>query len=260
MPSVADSVTTNRGRCRVGPAVGLVSELEWKGSTMTLTINDIQDQMRRDGSHWWDPDTMRTFGTRVVSPVYQGAGGVYFVTRDKQWDGSRAFTVRQYDPDTFGISNVGQLGEHSDQKDAKTAARRAAAGNGKVKDVEQAKDVLRPISNESQLLSDLHAHGCGSASIQDALDLIRLAKLHHFQCERQCNGYKSADALRERAESHIETLCEVIGCAPVFSGDPRGCTVRLALPDGETNDFAKEGWIVPTEKGAPKSDIEFGEG
>ena len=47
---------------------------------MTYSINQIQEDMRDEGSHWWDPDTMRFFGTKVVSGVWEGPGGIYFIT------------------------------------------------------------------------------------------------------------------------------------------------------------------------------------
>lgn len=70
----------------------------------TWTINDIKAAVRATGSHWFDPDTMRFFGTRVSETVYQGSGGVYFVTSEKPPHGPRQCTVRRFNPDTADIA------------------------------------------------------------------------------------------------------------------------------------------------------------
>ncbi len=50
----------------------------------------------------------------------------------------------------------------------------------------------------------------------------------------------------ERITGKIETLCASIGCKPLFSGDPRGNTIKIKVPDGFTNDWGHEGICVPT--------------
>jgi len=49
-----------------------------------------------------------------------------------------------------------------------------------------------------------------------------------------------------RIEQRLKELCAAFGCAPVFSGDPRGATIKISVPDGFTNDWGKEGICVPT--------------
>lgn len=76
------------------------------------------------------------------------------------------------------------------------------------------------------------------------LDLMRLAKRHGRLQERACSeqmpeGYDAA------CEHKIAVLCKEIGCEPVFSGDPRGVTVKLKVPSGRTNDFGGDGVCVP---------------
>lgn len=36
------------------------------------------------------------------------------------------------------------------------------------------------------------------------------------------------------------------GFTPIFSGDPRGCVLKLAVPSGKVNDWGKEGICVPS--------------
>ena len=76
--------------------------------------------------------------------------------------------------------------------------------------------------------------------------------------EEQCNGYQDwrgnwdekATQRSERKEKRIKAkvteICAWFGCKPVFQGDPRGNTLKIATPDGYTNDWGKEGICVPT--------------
>lgn len=48
-----------------------------------------------------------------------------------------------------------------------------------------------------------------------------------------------------RLEADIRKTLEPYGIEPIFSGDPRGCTVKLKMPSGTTNDWGREGVCVP---------------
>ena len=93
--------------------------------TRTLTINDIQSAMRARGSHWWDPGTMRSFGSRVHSQVYSGPGGIYFVTSEQMPYSGRACTVRQYLPDASWVENVGDVSSQDREAAHEIASRMA---------------------------------------------------------------------------------------------------------------------------------------
>jgi hypothetical protein len=76
-------------------------------------------------------------------------------------------------------------------------------------------------------------------------ELMRLSRRHARLQERACNETvpEGHDA---RCEAGIRKLCaQLPGCAPIFSGDPRGCTVKLRLPSGRTDDFGGTGVCVP---------------
>lgn len=77
--------------------------------TTYYTTDDIEREMNRTASHWWDADTMQFFRTRVGAQVYQGPGGVYFVTSEKPPHGPRMFSVRQYDPKRKKIDTTGDF-------------------------------------------------------------------------------------------------------------------------------------------------------
>ena len=92
-------------------------------------INDIETEARRRGSHWFDAETLRFFGSRIHSEVYQGPGGVFFVSSEKSGSGDapRAFSVRQWFPASADVDTYGEVCSHSSRSTAHTAARTLAA-------------------------------------------------------------------------------------------------------------------------------------
>ena len=65
-----------------------------------MTIDQIKTANKARGFHWFDPDTLRFFKSRIGGAVYQGPGGVYFVTSECGPSGVRRYTVRQFTPST----------------------------------------------------------------------------------------------------------------------------------------------------------------
>jgi hypothetical protein len=53
-------------------------------------------------------------------------------------------------------------------------------------------------------------------------------------------------AKEERINVKVTELCAKFGCKPVFSGDPRGCVLKIGMPDGFNNSWGGEGLCVPT--------------
>jgi hypothetical protein len=226
------------------------------------TVNAIQEAMRARGSHWWDPDTMRMFGTKALPTVYQGPGGVFFVTHDNQYrrELPKRYTVRKFNPDTCDIDTHGELCEYKTAEAAKRAARKAAGGACGVDLIAETDEKHRPVSVLEQFAHDLQKHtdpskGTTSEALGAAAQLMRFAKRHHRYMEAKCNGdwpyrdYNGEDEPQQaqQVENLIRQVAEGIGCAGViFSGDPRGCTVKLTFADGFTNDFGREGYCVPT--------------
>ncbi len=94
----------------------------------TWTIAKIKTAMKEDGSRWWNPATIRFFGSRVESPVYEGAGGIFFVTSEDPPRHQRKCTVRKFDPLTLKISTVGDYCQ-TDRVDAIEQTKAAAKGN-----------------------------------------------------------------------------------------------------------------------------------
>lgn len=99
-----------------------------------MTMDEIRNANRNAGSHWFDPDTLRFFSSRISDSVYEGPGGIFFVTSEqrKGWgsipDAPRLYSVRRFEPKTGGISTHGEFQEYRTSRAAHAAARRAAKG------------------------------------------------------------------------------------------------------------------------------------
>ena len=59
-------------------------------------------------------------------------------------------------------------------------------------------------------------------------------------------GIRLYEKREAQLEARITVLAQSIGCRVIFSGDPRGATVKLAMPDGYTDDWGHQGVCVPT--------------
>lgn len=235
-------------------------------TTMTRwTVNSIKQAARDAGSHWFDPDTMRSFGTEVLPSVYQGRGGVFFVTKDDQYrrELPKRYTVRQFDPADASIGTYSDLNQFGDMEDAIGMAKEAATKRAAILVPEAAggvpceamgmaetQEAFEPVSILEQFMSDLDAHSINPAKVmvKDAKAIITHAQRHHQYAEDVCNGTRSDDdSAQDALVRRIEQTAKRLGAtAVVFSGDPRGCTVKLVFADGFTNDFGKEGYCVPT--------------
>lgn len=63
------------------------------------------------------------------------------------------------------------------------------------------------------------------------------------------NWQNYLDTLPAKEEKIVKTvteLCEKFDCTPIFSGDPRGNTLKIAVKSGYSNSFGGEGIVVPT--------------
>lgn len=78
-------------------------------------------------------------------------------------------------------------------------------------------------------------------------DLMRMSRRYAGLMERDCNTGDVPEKTVDRLAAKIRAACEAIGagCVPVFSGDSRGATVKLAVPSGKTDDWGGTGVCVP---------------
>jgi hypothetical protein len=85
------------------------------------------------------------------------------------------------------------------------------------------------------------------ATLADCQRLMRFAATHQRICTDECNREitQREHAKKIRVQRKIVALCAPCEVKPIFSGDPRGCTVKLRVPDGTTNDWGNEGICIP---------------
>ena len=84
------------------------------------------------GYHFFDPDTLRFFSSRIGKTIY---GGRYFVTSERDepvssrypaaWNGERRYTLREALADG-SVSTVGDFGAYATGAAARRAAQRLA--------------------------------------------------------------------------------------------------------------------------------------
>ncbi len=116
-------MTTARDFARaVNPSAYLADDVKrW-------SIDEIKSAMIADGSHWWDHTTMRYFQSRISAEVFQGIGGIYFVSSERNrcsmYNDVRAYTVRCFDPDTLNLSNASDFGGYATRSGARIHAKR----------------------------------------------------------------------------------------------------------------------------------------
>jgi hypothetical protein len=101
------------------------------------TIDKIVQANEDAGHYFFSEDTMRFFRSRVLDEVYEGPGGVFFVTSEQFEDSAghlwpRKYKVRQFNPENGHVWSVPTLCE-MDELDAVELARKCAEiedGNG----------------------------------------------------------------------------------------------------------------------------------
>jgi len=106
-------------------------------------------------------------------------------------------------------------------------------------------------NERGEFINQLSKETDDKMSVDDMDRIIQIAHTHHHLAEVYCSVEltEKQEARREKREQNIEAeitrLCAPYGIVPKFQGDPRGCTVKLKLPSGRTNDWGQEGWCVP---------------
>jgi hypothetical protein len=75
-----------------------------------MTLDDIKRINAAKGLFFFSPDSMRFFRSRIAPKVFEGPGGVYFVTSEQfEFRGARharRYTVTRFDPETGRTDRV----------------------------------------------------------------------------------------------------------------------------------------------------------
>lgn len=94
-----------------------------------IISSQIVEENKRAGFKFFDPNTMRCFGSRVLEDVCDGPAGVYFVTSEKEpASGERWYKVRRFEPSTGRVVTVTSCPQFSTPARAKTAAAKLSRG------------------------------------------------------------------------------------------------------------------------------------
>lgn len=98
------------------------------------TLDKIKLVLSQAGHHFFEPGTMRWWNSRVLSTVYEGDGGVFFVTSERcdlvpQHPMPRVYTVRRFvplaengQPSVKTLEPFGVLGKRQAMRLARLAA------------------------------------------------------------------------------------------------------------------------------------------
>jgi hypothetical protein len=98
------------------------------GVRIPNTVDALEEYASRCGSHFFDPDTLRFFGSRILSGVTIHDGRAYFVTseRDNYTEGPRRYSARYM---TAGAQfyKVGSFQQYDTAAQARAAIRAATS-------------------------------------------------------------------------------------------------------------------------------------
>jgi hypothetical protein len=91
------------------------------------TLNEIRTANDAADGHFFDADTIRFFNSVVYKNVYEGPGGIYFVTSERyNHSHPRFYTVRTFNPETGDIHTAGEFQDHATLAAANSAAKALA--------------------------------------------------------------------------------------------------------------------------------------
>lgn len=105
-----------------------MSELrKWKGLLTERWEEEAMSRRNREmGHHWFSSDTKRFFGSRI-GQIFQGPGGVYFVSSERDFNGcGRQYSVRRFDLITGWVEAIGEFGSWGSSRAANREAERLA--------------------------------------------------------------------------------------------------------------------------------------
>lgn len=85
------------------------------------SIKEIRDENELVGQHWFSPESLRWFGSKIGRTVY---GGRYFITSEQDtygaWNNERRYTIRVANADST-IDTVGDFGQYATSAEARRA-------------------------------------------------------------------------------------------------------------------------------------------
>lgn len=88
----------------------------------TAGIEEVKRLAEKRHSHFFDPDTMRFFNSRISDEAYRFGDKIYFITSEKGPSGIRRWTTRFVTEDG-DINTLGEFQAHGSLLDARRAIR-----------------------------------------------------------------------------------------------------------------------------------------
>ncbi len=94
------------------------------------TMAEIRACNADKGHYWFSRGATRFFGSKIGRSVYQGPGGIYFVTSEGRadWGIPRRHSIRKFDPSDCSVKTVGDVQRFAYDHVAKDEAKRLARG------------------------------------------------------------------------------------------------------------------------------------
>jgi len=216
------------------------------------TMADIKAANKAAGKFFFERDTMRFFKSRACRAVYQGPGGVFFVTSEQgpTADDKRRYTVRQFNPDTGEVDTAGEFQAFAAEHAARAEARRLANPAAFIPDTEPDGDEPLETAEEASI-SAMSAEGMAPTYSRI---ILGAAAAYQRMAEVECGRDLTDDErmAERRAENTIRRVIKEMqlgvdpGFGVVFCGDPRGACVKIKVPSGRTDDWGQTGICVPT--------------
>lgn len=215
-------------------------------------LEQVQEANRESGHHWFDPDTMKFFKSRIVSELVKGT---YFITSEKPPYGPRAYSIREVYNDEGHVKTHGETCQYATLGEVR-AALLYVAGLKFLYHI--------PSPSNSWQSCDLIGHFCWVLSKEsetfaaDSDEVQRMFGEHMMQDAKfldrmsveQCNTGLTdrQETLIESRRGMIEARLKCFGFGVVFNRDPRGNPVFVTVPSGRTDDFGQRGVTVPLER------------
>jgi hypothetical protein len=103
--------------CVLEDAARIVRRSRPKVEQMPRSIAELKELNRANGGCWFEPSSMRFFGSRIESGIIRGR---YFITSEQPPHGPRKYSVRSFDA-KGSVDTVGEFCDYTTKADAMAA-------------------------------------------------------------------------------------------------------------------------------------------
>ncbi len=84
-----------------------------------MKISEVKAIVKSNGSHFFDKDTMKYWGTRIETSVFKN--GCFVTSENDFWETKRLYTVRRFNGKS--IVTIGDFQQYKTKEAAREAAR-----------------------------------------------------------------------------------------------------------------------------------------